>query len=87
MQVFSRGIEPAVLKINQETVSWQDLSGRLREIFKTRFERVAFVQGDDELDFEVIAHVIDLAHTAGIDHIWTDDQGAGQIWATLYRGF
>ena len=69
VQVFSRGIEPPALKINQENVSWRDLSGRLREIFKTRFERVAFVQGDDELDFEVIAHVIDLAHTAGIDHI------------------
>ncbi len=69
VQVFSRGVEPAALKINQENVSWQDLSGKLREIFKTHFERVAFVQGDDELDFEVIAKVIDVAHTAGINHI------------------
>ena len=69
VQVLSRGVEPAALKINQENVSWQDLAGRLREIFKMRFQRVAFVQADGDLDFEVIANVIDVAHTAGIDHI------------------
>jgi biopolymer transport protein TolR len=69
VQVLSRGIEKPALKINQESVSWQDLSGRLREIFKMRVEHVAFIRADGDLDFEVIANVIDLAHTAGVDHI------------------
>ena len=69
VQVLSRGIEKPALKINQENVSWQDLSGRLREIFKMRVEHVAFIRADGDLDFEVIANVIDLAHTAGVDHI------------------
>ena len=69
VQVLSRGLEPPAFKINQENVSNQDLAGRLRDIFKTRFERVAFVQADGDLDFAVIASVIDVAHTAGIDHI------------------
>jgi len=76
VQVLTRGIEKPVLKINQENVSWENLSGRLREIFKMRFDRVAFIQADGDLDFEVVANVIDLAHTAGIDHIglMTKDQ-------------
>ena len=69
VRVLSQGIEKPVLKINQENVSWENLSGRLREIFKMRFDRVAFIQADGDLDFEVVANVIDVAHTAGIDHI------------------
>lgn len=55
VQVLSRGIEQPVLRINQQNVSWQDLPGRLREIFKMRVEHVAFIQADGDLDFEVIA--------------------------------
>ena len=38
VQVLSRGVEQPVLRINQQSVSWQDLSGRLRKIFKMRVE-------------------------------------------------
>jgi len=69
VQVLSRGIEEPALKINQESVSWRDLSGRLREIFKMRVEHIAFIRADGDLDFEVIAKVIDLGYTAGVDHI------------------
>jgi len=75
VQVFSRGIEKPALKINQEDVSWENLPGRLREILKMRFDRVAFVQADGDLDFEVVADVIDVARTAGIDHIGLMNQG------------
>lgn len=85
VQVLSRGLEPPALKINQESVSWRDLAGRLREIFKTRFERVAFVQADGDLDFEVIANVIDVAHTAGIDHIGLMTRGRPGRAAILCR--
>src|SRR6267142_3686793 len=49
------------LKINQEDVTWDSLSTRLTDIFKTRAERVMFVKGDDEVEFQYVAQVIDVA--------------------------
>ena len=39
------------------------------EVFKTRAERVVFVKGDPDLDFQTVAHAIDIAKGAGIDKI------------------
>jgi biopolymer transport protein TolR len=58
-----------LLKINQDEVSWNDLHGRLQDIFKQRAERVAFVKGDAEVDFEYVADVIDIARNAGVDRV------------------
>jgi len=49
------------LKINQDDVSWDNLSSRLTEIFKTRAERVMFVKGDPDIEFQNVAQVIDIA--------------------------
>lgn len=49
------------LKINQDDVSWDELGKRLEDIFKTRAERVMFVKGDDDVEFQYVAQVIDLA--------------------------
>jgi len=49
------------LKINQEDVTWDNLGSRLTDIFKTRAERVMFVKGDDEVEFQHVAQVIDIA--------------------------
>lgn len=58
------------LKINQDDVSWNDLGNRLTEIFKTRAERVMFVKGDDDVQFQEVAQVIDIAKgTQVIDKI------------------
>jgi len=57
------------LSLNQEPVAKENLQTRLEEIFKTRAERVAFVKGDPELDFQVVAQAIDVAKGAGIDKI------------------
>jgi len=57
------------LKINQEDVTEATLGPRLEDIFKTRAERVAFVKGDDNLEFKEIAKVIDIAKGAGVDKI------------------
>jgi len=57
------------LKINQETVKWEDLQSRLHDIFKIRAERVAFVRGDDDVDFEYVANIIDIARGAGVDRV------------------
>ena len=60
--------QPA-LRINQEDVSWSDLKPRLSDIYKQRAEKVAFVKGDDDIDFEYVARVIDLATAAGVDRV------------------
>jgi biopolymer transport protein TolR len=67
--VWSKQGEDPTLKINQEDVKWNDLQGRLHDIFKQRAERVAFVRGDDDVDFEYVANVIDIAREAGVDRV------------------
>jgi biopolymer transport protein TolR len=62
------GGKPA-LKINQDDVTWQNLQGRLEEIFKTRAEKVMFVKGDTDLEFADVAQVIDIAHAAGVEKV------------------
>ena len=57
------------LKINQEDADWAKLEDRLIDIFKTRAEKVVFVKGDPELEFQVVARAIDTAHSAGIDKV------------------
>ena len=54
------------LRINQEPVQWQDLQSRLTGIFKMRASRVAFVRGDNALEFGVVARAIDEMRGAGI---------------------
>lgn len=58
------------LKINQTDVSWDKLGDELTGIFKTRAERVMFVKGDDGIEFQYVAQVIDIAHgTQVIDRV------------------
>jgi len=54
--------EHANLTINQEPVTWETLRERLVAIYKTRAERVMFVKADEELPFDYVAQVIDIAH-------------------------
>ncbi len=56
-------------KINELDVTHKDLLNKLEGIFATRAEKVMFVKGDPELDFAVIADVLDVGHQAGVDHI------------------
>jgi biopolymer transport protein ExbD len=57
------------LKINREEVRWQDLETRLAEIYLKRAEKVAFVRGDADVDFQYVADVIDVAHHAGVQRV------------------
>ena len=54
------------LRINQEPVAWDALDGRLREIYKERVRRVAFIRGDAPVEFQAVARVIDIMHGSGI---------------------
>jgi biopolymer transport protein ExbD len=66
---WKQGGEPPALKINQEAVRWEDLEERLARIYLTRAEKVAFVRGDPDVDFQYVADVIDRAHHAGVPRV------------------
>lgn len=57
------------MMLNQEPVEERNLGQRLEDIFKTRAERVVFVKGDPDLEFQAVARAIDIAKGAGIDKI------------------
>jgi biopolymer transport protein TolR len=57
------------VKLNQEDVRWEDLQERLTRIYLTRVEKIAFVRGDADVDFQYVASVIDFAHQAGVQRI------------------
>jgi biopolymer transport protein ExbD len=57
------------LKINQEDTTEDKLGARLEEIFKTRAERVVFVKGDPDVEFQYVARAIDIAKGAGLDKV------------------
>src|SRR4051794_32626934 len=56
-------------QINNEDTTEATMGKRLEEIFKTRAERVVFVKGDPELEYQWVAKAIDIAHGAGIDKV------------------
>jgi biopolymer transport protein TolR len=69
VQVLKGSGDKPALKINQDEVTWENLEGRLNDIFKTRAEKVMFVKADPELTFNEVAQVIDIAHSAGVDKV------------------
>ncbi|HUC53261.1 MAG TPA: biopolymer transporter ExbD [Candidatus Cybelea sp.] len=62
IQVLADG----TLKINQDPVAFVQLGPRIEEIFKQRASHVAFIRGDQPVEFGVVAKVIDVMHTSGI---------------------
>src|SRR5258705_6307646 len=68
------------MMINTEATDEVKLGPRLEEIFKTRAERVVFVKGDGDLEFQTVAKVIDIAKGVGIDKVglMTPQMEAGQ---------
>jgi biopolymer transport protein TolR len=67
------------LKINNEDTTWENLEPRIEQIFKDRAEKVAFVKGDNDVQFMEVARAIDLMKQAGIDRV-------GLITAKLEAG-
>jgi len=76
VQVLADG----TLRINQEPVSWDRLGSRIEEIFKLRATRVAFIRGDQPVEFGVVAKVIDVMHTSRIASV-------GLLTPGLEKGF
>ncbi|MFZ0291241.1 MAG: biopolymer transporter ExbD [Candidatus Sulfotelmatobacter sp.] len=67
--VWTRENQPPTVKINQDDVRWEDLETRLAKIYLTRAEKVVFVRGDADVDFQYVADVIDAAHHAGAQRV------------------
>ncbi|HKM68248.1 MAG TPA: biopolymer transporter ExbD [Candidatus Acidoferrum sp.] len=57
------------VRINQSDVRFEQVGDRLQEIFARRSERVAFLQADRSLEFQAVAQVLDLMHSAGASPI------------------
>jgi biopolymer transport protein ExbD len=67
------------LKINNEDATWDSLGPRIEQVFKDRAEKVAFVKGDNDVEFRQVARAIDVMRGAGIDKV-------GLITAKLEAG-
>ena len=57
------------MHINNEDTDMDKLGPRLEQIFKTRAERVVFVKGDPDLEYQVVARAIDIAKGAQMDKV------------------
>ena len=57
------------LKINDETLAWDQLADRLVNILAQRAERVAFVKSDDDVDFRYVAEAISIAKNSGVERV------------------
>jgi biopolymer transport protein ExbD len=69
VQIASNGSGLPGYKINETDVAHADLYNKLQGIFATRATKVMFIKGDPQLNFAVVADVIDIGHQAGVDHI------------------
>jgi biopolymer transport protein TolR len=57
------------IKINQDVIELRYLGDQLQDIFKTRNERIAFVNADPDLLYKDVVEVIDVAKGAGVDKV------------------
>ena len=64
------------LKINNEDTTWENLEPRMEQIFKDRAEKVAFVKGDNDVQFMDVAHAIDSDEASRYRPGWPDHRQA-----------
>ena len=69
VQVLYRPGQAPAYKINETDVQKSELLPKLTDIYANRAERVMFVKGDDDVNFNSIAEVIDIGKAANVDHI------------------
>jgi biopolymer transport protein TolR len=69
VQVLGDKEHGATYKINETSMNKLDIEPKLSNIFATRTDKAMFIKGDADLDFSLVAEVIDYAHQAGVDNI------------------
>jgi biopolymer transport protein TolR len=65
VQVTSNG----KVLINHDQTDWDHLGSRLEQIYKQRADKVAFVRGDDGVEFSQVARAIDIMRGAGVSTV------------------
>lgn len=63
------GSQRPTLRINEEEIPWDNLEARLQKISSVHADKVAFLKGDPEIDFQFVADVIDVAHRVGVERL------------------
>lgn len=58
-----------VIKINQDVVELNQLGSGLQDIFRTRNERIMFINGHGDLLYNDIVELIDVAKGAGVEKV------------------
>jgi biopolymer transport protein ExbD len=61
--------KPPAVRINRKEVGWNKLDSALREIYEKRKNKVVFLKGDPEIDYQYVAEAVDIAHHAGVDRV------------------
>lgn len=64
------------LEMNGQKISWEALPNKLHDAFETQIERVAFVKGDSDVDFQYIASAVDIAQHSGANRVGLLDPAA-----------
>lgn len=55
--------------VNQRETGWDQLGLCLSDIFKSRAEKVAFVRGDDSVEFGEVARAVGIMRSAGVEKV------------------
>jgi len=58
-----------LIKVDHDPIPWDSLESKLRDKYGRRMERIAFLKGDPEINFQYVAEVVDMAHHAGVDQV------------------
>ena len=69
VQVLGSAAGPPSYKINQDVVALSDLQNRLNQIYAVRAQKIMFIKGDPDLNFQSVAHIVDIGKAVGVDHI------------------
>jgi len=70
VQLHDQGLgRQPTLTINQHDVAWDQFEAQIRKIYAGRADKVAFLKGDPELDFQCVAQAIDMSHNAGVERV------------------
>ncbi len=78
LEVSGRPDGSLIYRLNQVDVKQADLAGKLSDIFRTRADRVLFIQGDDQIAFSHIADAVDIGHAAGAENVGLLTPGTGR---------
>ena len=69
VQIRANGTNPATYKINEVAFEKAEIEAKLASIFAMRSEKTMFLKGDPELEFSLVAEVINDARHAGSNQI------------------